>query len=63
MITSNIIVASTMALSGWLMTAVSFQAMMILIVITITAMLILDRVKIWYYRNEGFLKSSLSIFL
>jgi len=37
--------------------------MMILIVITITAMLILDRVKIWYYRNEGFLKSSLSIFL
>lgn len=55
MIAINIIVATLMAASGWLMAAVSFQAIIILLVITLIAMVILDGLKIWYYRVTGIL--------
>jgi H+-transporting ATPase len=55
MIAINIIVATLMAAFGWVMAAVSFQSIIILFIITLIAMLILDGLKIWYYRVTGIL--------
>jgi H+-transporting ATPase len=55
MITANMIVATLMAARGLLMAAVPFQSIIILFVITLLAMLILDRLKMWYYRVTGIL--------
>jgi H+-transporting ATPase len=55
MIAANMIVATLMAALGLLMAAVPFQSIIILFVITLLAMLILDRLKMWYYRVTGIL--------
>jgi H+-transporting ATPase len=55
MISVNIIVATLMAGFGWVMAAVSYQSIIILLIITLIATLILDSLKIWYYRVTGIL--------
>ena len=55
MITINIVVATSMAVFGWVMAAVSFQLIAILIIITLITMFILDSLKIWYYKTTGIL--------
>jgi H+-transporting ATPase len=55
MVAINIVVATLMAAFGWAMTAVSLQSIIILLIITILAMLILDGLKVWYYRVTGIL--------
>ena len=55
MVTINIVVATLMAAFGWGMSAVSPQYIIGLLIITIFAMLILDGLKVWYYRVTGIL--------
>jgi H+-transporting ATPase len=56
MIVINIVVATLMAAFGWVMAAVSsLQPILILLIITILAMMILDGLKMWYYRVTGIL--------
>jgi H+-transporting ATPase len=55
MVAINIIVATLMAAFGWVMAAVSLQSILILLIITLLAMLILDSLKMWYYRVTGIL--------
>lgn len=55
MVAINIVLATLMAAFGWVMTAVSIQSIAILLTITIVAMLVLDRLKVWYYRATGIL--------
>jgi len=55
MITINIVVATSMAVFGWVMAAVFFQLIAILIIITLITMFILDSLKIWYYKTTGIL--------
>ena len=49
------ILLTLMAAFGWVMAAVSFQSIIILMIITLLAMLILDGLKMWYYRVTGIL--------
>jgi H+-transporting ATPase len=55
MVAVNIILAAMMASFGWVMAAVSFQSIVILFIITLLAMLVLDSIKIRYYRRTGIL--------
>jgi len=55
MVAINIIVATLMAAFGWVMAAVSFQFIITVWIITLLAMLILDSLKMWYYRVTGIL--------
>ncbi len=55
MVSINIILAILMATFGWVMTAVSIQLIAVLFTITVIAMLILDGLKVWYYRVTGIL--------
>jgi H+-transporting ATPase len=55
MVAINIVLATLMAAFGWVMTAVSLQSIAMLLIITIIAMLILDGLKVWYYRATGIL--------
>lgn len=55
MVAINIIFATLMALFGWVMAAVSLKSIAILLIITLLAMLILDGLKVWYYRVTGIL--------
>ncbi len=50
MVAINIVLATLMAAFGWVMAAVSLQSIAILLIITIMVMLILDGLKVWYYR-------------
>jgi H+-transporting ATPase len=55
MVAINIVVATLAAAFGWIMSVVSFQYIIELLIITILAMLILDGLKVWYYRVTGIL--------
>ncbi len=55
MIIINIVLAILMAAFGLVMSPVSLQYIVVLFVITLLAMLILDGLKIWYYRVTGIL--------
>jgi len=55
MVAINIVVATLMAAFGWVMSVVSFQYIIELLIITILVMLILDGLKVWYYRVTGIL--------
>jgi len=55
MISLNIILVILMAAFGWVMAALPLQYIAVLFVITIFAMLILDSLKIRYYRATGIL--------
>jgi H+-transporting ATPase len=55
MIAANVIVATLMAILGLVMTPVPVQSIVLLFSITLVAMLILDRLKMWYYRVTGIL--------
>ena len=55
MVAINIVVATLMAAFGLVMTAVPFQFILILLIITLIAMLILDGLKTRYYRVTGIL--------
>jgi H+-transporting ATPase len=55
MVTINIILATLMAAFGWMMAVVSFQQIIILFIITLVVMLILDGLKMWYYKVTGIL--------
>jgi len=55
MVAINFIVATLMAAFGWVMDAVLWQSILILFVITVVAMLILDGLKMWYYKVTGIL--------
>lgn len=55
MVVINIIVATLMAAFGLVMTAISFQLIITLFIITLIAMLILDALKVRYYRVTGIL--------
>lgn len=55
MVVINIVVATLMATFGLVMTAVSFQLIISVLIITLIAMLILDTLKIRYYRVTGIL--------
>ncbi len=55
MITINIVLAILMAIFGLVMASVSWQHIVVLAIITLFAMLILDSLKIWYYRVSGIL--------
>jgi len=55
MIAINLIIATLMAAFGWVTAAVSLQSILILMIITVLAMMILDGLKMWYYRVTGIL--------
>jgi H+-transporting ATPase len=55
MVVINIVVATLMAAFGLVMTAVPFQLIITLLIITLLAMLILDGLKMRYYRVTGIL--------
>jgi H+-transporting ATPase len=55
MVTVNIVLATLMAAFGWMTAAVSFQSIIVLLLITFLAMLILDSLKRLYYRVTGIL--------
>jgi H+-transporting ATPase len=55
MVAINFVLATLMAAFGWVMAAVSLQSIAMLLIITIIAMLILDGLKVWYYRATGIL--------
>lgn len=55
MVAANIVLATLMAAFGWVMAAVPIQSIIILLAITLAAMLVLDSLKIWYYRATGIL--------
>jgi len=54
-VAANLILATLMAVFGWVMSPVSIQTIVILIVITLLGMLLLDSLKVWYYRVTGIL--------
>ena len=51
----NIVLATLMAASGWFMASVPMTSIALLFIIILLAMMILDRLKIWYYGRTGFL--------
>ena len=55
MVAINIVAATLVAAFGWAMSAVSIRSIIILLTITTIAMLILDGLKVWYYRVTGIL--------
>lgn len=55
MVAINFVLATLMAAFGWVMAPVSLQSIAILLIITVLAMLILDGLKVWYYRATGIL--------
>lgn len=55
MIAVNIFLAVAMAIFGLVMAPVSLQDIVVLAVTTLIAMLILDSLKVWYYRVTGIL--------
>lgn len=55
MITINLVLATSMAVFGWVMTAVSIQNIVILLIITVISMFVLDKLKVEYYRKTGIL--------
>lgn len=55
MVSINIAAATLMTAFGWAMAAVPFQSIITLLIITLLAMLILDGLKMWYYRATGIL--------
>jgi H+-transporting ATPase len=55
MVAINIVIATLVATFGWVTSAVSPQYIIELLIITILAMLILDGLKVWYYRMTGIL--------
>jgi len=55
MIAINIVLATFMAAFGWFMAAVPIPSIVLLLIITLMAMLILDSLKMWYYRVTGIL--------
>jgi H+-transporting ATPase len=55
MVAINIVIATLAATFGWVTSAVSPQYIIELLIITILAMLILDGLKVWYYRMTGIL--------
>jgi H+-transporting ATPase len=55
MVAINFVLATFMAILGWAMAAVSLQSIAMLLIMTIVAMLILDGLKVWYYRITGIL--------
>ncbi len=55
MLAINIILAVIMAAFGLVMTPVSLKHIAALFGVTLLAMLVLDRIKIWYYRATGIL--------
>lgn len=55
MVAIDIVIATLMAGFGWMMISVSPLSILILFVITFLAMLILDGLKMWYYRVTGIL--------
>jgi len=55
MVTVNMVFATLMAVFGWVMTAVSPILILVLFIITLLAMLILDGLKMWYYKTTGIL--------
>jgi H+-transporting ATPase len=55
MVAINIVVATLMAAFGWAMATVALQSIAILLIITLIAMLILDGLKMWYYKVTGIL--------
>jgi H+-transporting ATPase len=55
MVLINMVVATLMAAFGWVMASVPIQSIITLLIITLLAMLILDGLKIRYYRVTGIL--------
>jgi len=55
MIALNVLLATSMAAFGWVMAAVSLRSILTLLAITLVAMLILDNLKMRYYRITGIL--------
>ena len=55
MVAINIVIATLVATFGWVTSPVSPQYIIELLIITILAMLILDGLKVWYYRMTGIL--------
>jgi H+-transporting ATPase len=55
MVAINFVLATFMAIFGWAMAAVSFQSIALLLIITLIAMLILDGLKVRYYKVTGIL--------
>ncbi|MGX8700703.1 HAD-IC family P-type ATPase [Caproiciproducens sp.] len=55
MVAVNFILATLMAVFGWAMSAVSWQSITLLLVVTVAAMLLLDSLKRLYYRITGIL--------
>jgi H+-transporting ATPase len=55
MVALNIVVATLMAALGWATATVALKSIAILLIITFLAMLILDDLKVWYYRVTGIL--------
>ena len=51
----NLILATLMAAFGWVTAAVPWQFILILFIVTAAAMLILDSLKMWYYKATGIL--------
>jgi len=51
----NIVLATLMAAFGWFMASVPVTSIALLFIITFLAMMILDILKVWYYRTTGFL--------
>jgi len=51
----NIVLATLMAASGWFMASAPMTSIALLFIIILLAMMILDRLKIWYYGRTGFL--------
>jgi H+-transporting ATPase len=55
MVAINVVLATLMACFGWVMSAVDLPSIGIVSAITIVATLILDGLKVWYYRVTGIL--------
>jgi len=55
MVAANIVGATLMATMGWAMAEVPFRFITFLMVITLLVMLILDGLKVWYYKMTGIL--------
>jgi H+-transporting ATPase len=55
MVIINMVVATLMATLGWIMTAISLQSIILLLIVTLLTMLVLDGLKIRYYRRTGIL--------
>jgi H+-transporting ATPase len=55
MVAINFVLATFMAIFGWVMVAIPLQSIAILLIISLVAMMILDGLKVWYYRVTGIL--------